>query len=57
MVWDLVSDETKGIFDDPGVGIRSLDISKDGKRMVAANSIGECFIWFWSEESEEFQSA
>lgn len=54
MVWDLVSDETKGIFDDPGVGIRSLDISKDGKRMVAANSIGECFIWFWSEEAEEF---
>jgi hypothetical protein len=41
MVWDLVKDEARELFiDDEKVGIRSVSVSKDGKRLVASNSIG-----------------
>lgn len=50
MVWDLVKDEARELFiDDEKVGIRSVSVSKDGKRLVASNSIGQCFIWIHHE--------
>ena len=45
-IWDLAANNTRDLLDDKeSIGIRSLTISSDGSKLVAANSVGICFVW------------
>lgn len=49
-IWDLSKNESRELYEDPDeVGIRSLDMTKDGTKLAASNSAGGCFLWSTTE--------